>query len=125
MLHYTADINSFLYTYFFQILFYITRKCNIIEYRKVCFIKKSKCYVKNILTLYVAGAIIQWKGGEPMTLAERMVEYRAQERISQKALADRCGLSKQTVYSIENGIQEPSRVTQAKIELIIGKETRQ
>lgn len=59
-----------------------------------------------------------------MTLSERMIEYRAQERISQQVFADRCGLSKQTVYSIENGIQEPSKVTQAKIELIIGKEAK-
>lgn len=59
-----------------------------------------------------------------MTLSERMIEYRAQERISQQAFADRCGLSKQTVYSIENGIQEPSKITQAKIELIIGKEAK-
>ena len=59
-----------------------------------------------------------------MTLSERMIEYRAQERISQQTFADRCGLSKQTVYSIENGIQEPSKITQAKIELIIGKEAK-
>lgn len=58
-----------------------------------------------------------------MSLSDRMVEYRARENINQQELADRCGLSKQTIYSIENGIQEPSRVTVAKIELVIGKET--
>ena len=57
-----------------------------------------------------------------MTLQERMIEYRAKERISQQELADRCGVSKQTIYSIENGMQEPSKVTHAKIELVIGKE---
>ena len=57
-----------------------------------------------------------------MTLQERMVEYRAKERINQQELGERCGLSKQTINSIENGIQEPSRVTVAKIELVIGKE---
>jgi len=57
-----------------------------------------------------------------MTLQERMVEYRAKERISQTELADRCGVSYQTINSVENGTQEPSKVTQAKIELIIGKE---
>ena len=57
-----------------------------------------------------------------MTLSERMIQYRAKERINQQILADRCGLSKQTIYSIENEMQEPSKVTQAKIELIIGKE---
>lgn len=57
-----------------------------------------------------------------MSLAKRMIEYRAKERIKQQELADRCGVSKQTIYSIENGLQEPSKVTLAKIELVIGKE---
>lgn len=57
-----------------------------------------------------------------MTLPERIVKYRAKERISQKELAERCGVTKQTIYSIETGLQEPSRVTIAKIELVIGKE---
>lgn len=57
-----------------------------------------------------------------MTLQERMVQYRAKERISQTELAERCGLSYQTINSVENGTQEPSKVTQAKIELIVGKE---
>lgn len=57
-----------------------------------------------------------------MTLSERIVRYRAKENISQKEFAERCKLSTQTVYSIENGLQSASRVTLAKIELIIGKE---
>lgn len=57
-----------------------------------------------------------------MTLAERMVLYRAKEGISQGELARRCGLSTQTVNSVENDTQVPSRVTVAKIELVIGKE---
>lgn len=57
-----------------------------------------------------------------MKLANRMIEYRAKERINQQELADRCGVSKQTVYSIENELQDPSKVTMAKIELVIGKE---
>lgn len=56
------------------------------------------------------------------TLQERMIRYRARERINQQELANRCGLSKQTINSIENETQEPSKVTQAKIELVIGKE---
>jgi DNA-binding XRE family transcriptional regulator len=51
-----------------------------------------------------------------------MIEYRAKERISQKELANRCGVSYQTINSVENGTQDPSKVTTAKIELIIGKE---
>lgn len=57
-----------------------------------------------------------------MTLQDRMIEYRAKERISQKELANRCGVSYQTINSVENGTQDPSKVTTAKIELIIGKE---
>ena len=53
------------------------------------------------------------------TLAEQMIEYRAKERISQKELANRVGVSLQTINSIENGMQEPSKVTKAKIELVI------
>lgn len=57
-----------------------------------------------------------------MTLQDRMIEYRAKERINQAELARRCGLSTQTIYSIENDTQSPSKVTVAKIELVIGKE---
>ena len=53
------------------------------------------------------------------TLAEQMIEYRAKERISQKELANRVGVSLQTINSIENSMQEPSKVTKAKIELVI------
>jgi len=57
-----------------------------------------------------------------MTLQERMIEYRAKERITQGELAERVGVSKQTINSVEQGIQDPSKVTRAKIELVIGKE---
>lgn len=57
-----------------------------------------------------------------MTLQERMIQYRAKERISQTELAERCGVSYQTINSVENGTQDPSKVTQAKIELVINKE---
>ena len=57
-----------------------------------------------------------------MTLGERMVFYRAKAGISQGELARRCGLSTQTVNSVENGIQTASRLTVAKIELVIGEE---
>lgn len=52
-------------------------------------------------------------------LSEKMVFYRAKERISQSELAKRCGLTLQTIYSIEKGVQNPSRVTEAKIRLVI------
>lgn len=56
-----------------------------------------------------------------MTLAERMVQYRARERINQRELAERCGLSLQTINSIENETQTPSKITMVKIELVIGQ----
>lgn len=56
------------------------------------------------------------------SLAERMIEYRAKERISQKELAKRAGLSLQTINLIENDLQKPSKVTEAKINLVIGEE---
>lgn len=54
-----------------------------------------------------------------MTLQDKMVEYRAKHGISQKVLAEKCGVSLQTINSVEQGIQKPSRVTEAKIMMII------
>ena len=52
-------------------------------------------------------------------LSKKMLEYRAKENISQRELAKRVGVSLQTINSIENGIQEPTKLTEAKIYLII------
>ena len=57
-----------------------------------------------------------------MTLSERMVEYRAKNRLSQRELATLVGVTTQTINGVETGVQTPSRVTEAKIELVIGKE---
>ena len=60
-----------------------------------------------------------------MTLQEKMILYRARERISQTELAERCGLTLQTINSIENGKQNPSKTTLVKIMDVIegfGKE---
>lgn len=54
-------------------------------------------------------------------ISDEMIKYRAKERINQQELADRCGLSKQTICSIENNLQEPSKITLAKIKLVIDK----
>ena len=54
-----------------------------------------------------------------MELSELMVRYRAKERISQSELAKRCGVSLQTINSVENGVQTPSKVTEQKIRLVI------
>lgn len=55
-----------------------------------------------------------------MKLAQAMVIYRAKEGLSQKELAERCGITTQTINHVENGVQRPSKVTRAKIELVIG-----
>lgn len=55
-------------------------------------------------------------------LPDRILEYRAKENLSQAAFAKRVGVSVQTINSIENGAQEPGKLTRAKIELVIGKE---
>ena len=57
-----------------------------------------------------------------MTLQERMIQYRAKHDISQRELAEKVGVSVQTINSVENGTQTPAKVTQAKIELVIGKD---
>lgn len=56
------------------------------------------------------------------TLAERLKQYRYEHIMNQKELAEKCGVSKMTINSIENGLQEPSLLTLAKIEKVIGKQ---
>ncbi len=58
-------------------------------------------------------------------LSKEMILYRAKERISQAELARRCGVSLQTINSIENELQSPSKVTEAKIRLVIGDEEKE
>lgn len=55
-------------------------------------------------------------------LQKQMLRYRAIENISQAELAKRCGVTVQTINAIENGIQEPSKLTRAKLYLVIGTE---
>ena len=51
--------------------------------------------------------------------------YRVRERISQGELARRCGVCTQTINSIENNLQTPTRLTRGKIELVIGEEKQE
>ena len=53
------------------------------------------------------------------TLAERILEYRAKHDMSAKEFAEKCKLSLQTVYSIENGLQNPGKITRLKIENVL------
>ena len=56
------------------------------------------------------------------TLAERILEYRAKHNISAREFAKMCKLSLQTIYSIENGVQTPSKITRLKIENVLKSE---
>ena len=50
-----------------------------------------------------------------MDLGKEILTYRAKNRLSVRAMADKCGVSTQTTYHIENGLQTPSRITAEKI----------
>lgn len=54
-----------------------------------------------------------------MTLQERMIRYRAVHNMSQEEFARKCSLSKQTINAVENGIQEPSKITREKIIIVL------
>lgn len=58
-----------------------------------------------------------------MSLQERMKVYRAKNRVTQKELAKLCGVSAQTIWSVEKGDQEPSEITRIKIELVVGRDS--
>lgn len=55
-------------------------------------------------------------------LGDEIIRYRAKKRINQSEFARRCGLSTQTICSIENGLQSPSKFTVAKIQLVLEEE---
>lgn len=52
-------------------------------------------------------------------LAKDMLKFRAQNNMSQKELAKRCKLTHQTICNVENGVQNPTQLTEAKIRLVI------
>ena len=56
------------------------------------------------------------------SLIDKMVRYRAKHNLSQSKFAELVGVSVQTINSIETGQQEPSKMTEAKILLVIEKE---
>ena len=56
------------------------------------------------------------------SLIDQMVRYRAKHNLSQAKFAELVGVSVQTINSIETGQQEPSKMTEAKILLVIEKE---
>lgn len=54
-------------------------------------------------------------------LSEKMVEYRAKHNLTQKQLAELCGITTQTVIKAEQG-KPLTRLTAKKIELAIKEE---
>ena len=59
-----------------------------------------------------------------MALKDEMVMFRASNRLTMKQLAEMAGVTYMTISNIERGVQKPSRVTEAKIRLVMerGKE---
>lgn len=55
-------------------------------------------------------------------LQKKMIAYRAKENISQTELARRCAVTVQTVNAVENGLQNPSKLTEAKILMVVDDE---
>ena len=57
-----------------------------------------------------------------MELKDQMIRFRAKHRITQKALAEKAGVTVQTVCNVETGQQTPSKVTAQKIILAMEEE---
>ena len=54
-----------------------------------------------------------------MTIGEEMLDFRARHKISMREFAARAGVTLQTVYAIENGLQKPTRTTERKIRIVL------
>ena len=50
-----------------------------------------------------------------MTLGERMLHYRARNRISQSKLAELMDEDLMTIYRIENGIHKPHKINEIRL----------
>ena len=54
-------------------------------------------------------------------LSDEILTYRAKNNIAQSEMARRCNVTKQTIFNIEHGKQVPTRLTEAKIRLVLDK----
>jgi DNA-binding XRE family transcriptional regulator len=61
-----------------------------------------------------------YERGDTMELSEKLILYRAKERITQQELATRLGINRATVNLLENGKYNASRVLTLKINLLVG-----
>lgn len=57
-----------------------------------------------------------------MTLSKAILMYRAKHDMTMKQFAEACGVALQTIYNVEAVGQKPSRLTRAKIMLVLGDE---
>ena len=55
-------------------------------------------------------------------LKDKIITFRAKNNLSQGDLANLCKVNVMTINNIETGKRKPSRLTRAKIEMIIFKE---
>lgn len=56
-----------------------------------------------------------------MKLSQEILKYRAVHNISQQEMANRCRVTKQTIFNIEHEIQDPTELTQMKINMVLEK----
>lgn len=54
-----------------------------------------------------------------MTIAEKILAYRAEKNLSMQKFAELCNVSIQTIYNIEKRNTNPSRFTLAKIKKVL------
>lgn len=64
--------------------------------------------------------IIKKKEVSTMKIGEEMLRYRQRMGMTQQKCAEACKISIQTWYSVENGRQKPSKLTEGKIRNLIG-----
>lgn len=55
-------------------------------------------------------------------LGKKILKYRGKHDLTQVEFAEKCGVTVQTICNIENGIQNPSKLTKQKILIIIEEE---
>ena len=58
-----------------------------------------------------------------MDLKEEMLNFRAKNNLSQRRAAERAQITNQTWYAVENGYQNPSKMTEMKIRKVIAGDT--
>ena len=54
-----------------------------------------------------------------VNLSQEILMYRAKNNISQAEMANRCRVTKQTIFNIEHELQDPTKLTETKIRLVL------